>query len=358
MIFARYYACDPVSNDIISSDDQLLPLFVMDVLGDYPILPGLLVAGLTCGSLSTVSSALNSLTAIITEDYVKAFRPNLSEIKLGRISKFISTACGLLAFSFVFVVAEVNKTINISPFSTLMHGSFLGPILGAYTLGMFLPWANDLGTLLGIFVSIALSGFVGLGNIIAGRNDLLPNQKLALESYGCDFIDPLINATTLPHSDVLRSAWKHEEYSFAVKIWSFSYIWLPGIGGLSTVIFGALFSFIILNIDKKSERKVNKSLLSKPFLRLWKKCFGEEYMANYVDSESPPFRGGSSSVVDKTADSTDSSNYAIPRATLSKEDRYGIYYGGNPEKEDDDFGDSKQSKLSQRNGIYYGGAAS
>jgi branched-subunit amino acid ABC-type transport system permease component len=34
--------------------DQLLPLFVMDVMGGYAGLPGLFVGGLVCGSLRSV----------------------------------------------------------------------------------------------------------------------------------------------------------------------------------------------------------------------------------------------------------------------------------------------------------------
>jgi len=87
LIFAKYYNCDPtsledvvsrtfqldlfitiklvgleiyetISLQVVSSSDQLLPLFVMDVLGHYPGLPGLLVAGLTCGSLRFISPQL------------------------------------------------------------------------------------------------------------------------------------------------------------------------------------------------------------------------------------------------------------------------------------------------------------
>ena len=40
-------------------------------MGGYPGLSGLFVAGIFSGSLSTVSSAINSLAAVTLEDYVK-----------------------------------------------------------------------------------------------------------------------------------------------------------------------------------------------------------------------------------------------------------------------------------------------
>jgi len=72
-----------------------------------------------------VSSALNSLTAIITEDFVKHHRPGLSEERLAVISKTISAVSGIIAFGLVFIIAEVNKTVQISPVSGFSTSSFL-----------------------------------------------------------------------------------------------------------------------------------------------------------------------------------------------------------------------------------------
>lgn len=48
-----------------------MPLFVVDVMGDMPGLPGLFVSGIFSASLSTISAAVNSLAAVTLEDYVK-----------------------------------------------------------------------------------------------------------------------------------------------------------------------------------------------------------------------------------------------------------------------------------------------
>lgn len=41
LIFANYHDCDPVAAKIITSADQILPLFVVDALRKYPTLPGI-----------------------------------------------------------------------------------------------------------------------------------------------------------------------------------------------------------------------------------------------------------------------------------------------------------------------------
>lgn len=70
-IYSKYHDCDPVGSDRISSNDQLMPRYVMDTLSRYPGVPGLFVAGIFSAGLSTVSATLNSLAAVILEDYVK-----------------------------------------------------------------------------------------------------------------------------------------------------------------------------------------------------------------------------------------------------------------------------------------------
>lgn len=84
-----------------------------------------------------------------------------------------------------------------------------------------------------MFTSILLSGFVGIGNIVASRQkDLLPVMKLDLTLRGCPCTDGNITSACvdflepdeywkldMPHN----SLWKEDDYSFAVKVFSTSY---------------------------------------------------------------------------------------------------------------------------------------
>ena len=68
VIYAHYMNCDPIKSGLVSTKDQLLPLFVMDLMSDLPGFPGFFVAGVFSGALSTVSGGLNSLAAVTLED--------------------------------------------------------------------------------------------------------------------------------------------------------------------------------------------------------------------------------------------------------------------------------------------------
>lgn len=63
--------------------------------------------------LSSVSSSLNALPAIIVEDYVKPFHPGLSAMKLGYISKVITAVGGMVSFTLIFVIAAVGNILPV-----------------------------------------------------------------------------------------------------------------------------------------------------------------------------------------------------------------------------------------------------
>ena len=70
VVYAVYAECDPIITKQVKKKDQLLPLLVLHVAGDIPGLPGLFMAGIFSGSLSSISSGLNSLAAIGLRDFM------------------------------------------------------------------------------------------------------------------------------------------------------------------------------------------------------------------------------------------------------------------------------------------------
>ena len=70
VLYTVYAECDPITAKQVKTKDQVLPLLVLHVAGDIPGLPGLFMAGVFSGSLSSVSTGLNSLAAIALRDFV------------------------------------------------------------------------------------------------------------------------------------------------------------------------------------------------------------------------------------------------------------------------------------------------
>ncbi|KAL8564222.1 hypothetical protein ACOMHN_017490 [Nucella lapillus] len=108
--YARYYQCDPLLTGRIQSFDQLIPLMVMEVLGKYPGLPGLLVACVFSASLSTVSSGVNALALVYLEDEVKPLyqlikKKPLTEQQALVVTKVLGKTSRLFAASVCLAIA-------------------------------------------------------------------------------------------------------------------------------------------------------------------------------------------------------------------------------------------------------------
>ena len=116
---------------------------------------------------STVSSGLNSLAAIILEDFVRPFCcTNMDDVRATKVSKFLAIFIGLFCFALVFIAAQLGNVLQVLnrylrcccpsringkmfylQAALSIFGMIGGPLLGVFTLGIFFPWANAIVTL-------------------------------------------------------------------------------------------------------------------------------------------------------------------------------------------------------------------
>nr|CAD7400267.1 unnamed protein product [Timema cristinae] len=144
---------------------QLMPLFVGDTMREFPGLCGLFVAGIFSGSLSTVSSALNSLAAVTLEDYLKPvylkiYKKNIPENRTGFISKLLALLYGLVCIAIAFTSEHLGGILQAS---LTIFGVVGGPLLGVFTLGMFCPCANEVGAVSGLVGGLIIAFWIGFG---------------------------------------------------------------------------------------------------------------------------------------------------------------------------------------------------
>merc|ERR1711937_893281 len=72
---------------------------------------------------------------------------NISDQRKTLITKGISLVLGLISFAVVFVVKYVPGVLHAA---IAIFGMVGGPILGVFSLGMFVPFANTVGALPGL----------------------------------------------------------------------------------------------------------------------------------------------------------------------------------------------------------------
>ncbi len=161
ILYAYYADCDPYTAKYVTDVDQIFPYFVMEVLSDKKGLPGIFLACIFSGSLSTISSGLNSLAAVMIEDIYKGLMGrSLSDQRQGFVSKIFSIVLGAVVVLLTYAVSYLGSILNAA---LSLFGVLSGPIMGIFFLGFFFPQANRHGGLIGFFASLFLQFWIFLG---------------------------------------------------------------------------------------------------------------------------------------------------------------------------------------------------
>ncbi|EMP37919.1 Sodium-dependent multivitamin transporter [Chelonia mydas] len=164
VMFAYYQEHPPTAAQSQASSDQLVLYFVMDVLKDLPGLPGLFVPCLFSGSLSTISSAFNSLATVTMEDLIHPYFPGLRESRATLLSKLLALSYGLLCLGMAYLSSMMGPMLQAA---ISIFGMVGGPLLGLFCLGMFFPCANPTGALAGLAAGLAMAFWIGIGSLVS-----------------------------------------------------------------------------------------------------------------------------------------------------------------------------------------------
>jgi solute:Na+ symporter, SSS family len=128
--------------------DQIMPHFVNTQVP--PIITGLLVAAVFAAAMSSLDSALNSLSAALTTDFLGRFRPEVSNAGRLKFAKFVVVTAGILGIGIGIYAARTEAPL-IDLILSFM-GYFAGGLLGLFLLGMLTRRANGHGAFTGAIV--------------------------------------------------------------------------------------------------------------------------------------------------------------------------------------------------------------
>uniref|UniRef100_A0A8C1NWN2 Sodium-dependent multivitamin transporter n=1 Tax=Cyprinus carpio TaxID=7962 RepID=A0A8C1NWN2_CYPCA len=216
VMYARYGEESPLDQGYVKSNDQMVLYFVMDVLRDLPGLPGLFVACLFSGALSTISSAFNSLATVTMEDLIKPHVRPMTEARATLLSKMLALAYGLVCLAMAYIASLMGSVLQAA---LSIFGMVGGPLLGLFCLGMFFPWANSTGALVGLASGLVMAFWIGIGTVMTTLITSKPRSIL------------LIKAVIL--ASVAKTA-----------LYSLSYMWYSAHNSATVVVVGLLVSFL------------------------------------------------------------------------------------------------------------------
>ncbi|XP_051908638.1 solute carrier family 5 member 6a [Hippocampus zosterae] len=245
VMFARYGEDSPLEKGYVQTNDQMVLYFVMDVFKDLPGLAGLFVACLFSGALSTISSAFNSLATVTMEDLIKPHFPDMAESKATLLSKGLALAYGLVCLAMAYLASVMGSVLQAA---LSIFGMVGGPLLGLFSLGMFFPWANSIGALVGLATGLAMAFWVGIGSFVlrmpasSAASPLASVTPPPFENVTATLASALVNATTKPRPTGVDA------------LYSLSYMWYSAHNSATVVAVGLLVSLLTGPMKEKQLR--------------------------------------------------------------------------------------------------------
>lgn len=179
-------------------------VFAVEVLHMWPGLAGLFMSGVFAASLSTISSGLNSLSAVVLQDFVKAMWPNwLSATSEALFVKLLALAFGAVTIALAILVSMLGGQmlqLNVTAVSVTQ-----GPLLGVFSLGILFPWPMGRSALFGLIFSSTVAVFVVAGSQLSGIREATPVRGISeclLEGENAsDFLSALGSGDELAAKD-------------------------------------------------------------------------------------------------------------------------------------------------------------
>ncbi|GJQ68446.1 hypothetical protein Trydic_g17029 [Trypoxylus dichotomus] len=232
LMYSNYMNCDPVGANLIKTNDQILPFYVMEQASFIPGLCGLFISGIFSAGLSTLSAIMNCLSATLYEDFISPFVPkNTSQKRISQYLKLIVVAIGITSTALVYVVEKLG---SLAALTLSFTGITSGPILGLFCVGMVLPQVTAKGALSGGIVSLCIMAWVILTAQWYKTKGIISYPSLPVSTSGCNktiintsINNMFINTTNLP--TILD-----DEEPFA--IYRVSFYWYAAMGLVINVI--------------------------------------------------------------------------------------------------------------------------
>jgi SSS family transporter len=145
------------SGSLKSSTDLLVPVFIIKYLPNG--VKGILLVAILSAAMSSLSSTINSLSAVTMEDFIKRFT-TMNNRQYVRMSRYVSLFWGLVCILFAFVAGGIAPTV-IEAINKI--GSvFYGPVLAAFLLAILSKRTHALGVNMGIVTGVLINMYLWL----------------------------------------------------------------------------------------------------------------------------------------------------------------------------------------------------
>ncbi len=138
--------------------DLMVPVFIIKYLPNGII--GILIVAIMSAAMSSLSSTVNSLSAVTMEDFVKRYKKDLTPGSYVGYSRGLSVFWGVICLSLAFFAGSIEGTV-IEVINKI--GSvFFGPILGVFVLAILTKKTNAFGANIGLITGLVCNIYLWL----------------------------------------------------------------------------------------------------------------------------------------------------------------------------------------------------
>ncbi|UII76972.1 sodium:solute symporter [Flagellimonas sp. HMM57] len=185
---------------------QLLPTGIL----------GLVVAGLLAAMMSSVSATFNSASTLITMDFVKQLRPEMTSKQLVRAGQIATLILVVLASLWVPFIERVSD--SLWGYLQLVIAFTSPPVVSAFILGLFWKRANATGA----FTSLLIGGAVAIFMILSASYDISPylNEFHFLAKANLLFVISLLTHIVVSLATGEPDAQKVAEYTYKKEMFA------------------------------------------------------------------------------------------------------------------------------------------
>ena len=140
----------------LSNADQALPTMITSFL---PMgIKGLAIAGLLAALMSSLSSAFNSSSTLLTIDFYKHYRPNASDKSLVRFGQLATVVLVIVSLGWIpFMRALMGG--GIFHYLQSVQAYISPPIAAVFLFGLMYKWINAKGAIVALWTGFALGIF-------------------------------------------------------------------------------------------------------------------------------------------------------------------------------------------------------
>jgi len=147
--------------------DLIYPTMLLDLLPTG--LLGIVLAGLIAAMMSSLDSGLNSVSTLLTMDFITKFKPDWDSKKLMKVGRMITAIVMIIA---IVWAPQIGKFEKLWDYLQMTLAWFSPPIVALFVMGLFTKRANNTGALAGIAVGATMTVGVILNQALSIDMDL------------------------------------------------------------------------------------------------------------------------------------------------------------------------------------------